>query len=71
MGYSCQFCQRVFSRSYNRDRHEKRVCSNRLEEKQENTVSEYSMDNNTPDVFDDVEAEEGDLGHKKDDEYDE
>ena len=28
------------------------------------------MDNNTPDVFDDVESEEGDLDHKKDDEYD-
>ena len=28
------------------------------------------MDNNPPDVFDDVQSEEGDLDHKEDDEYD-
>ena len=28
------------------------------------------MDNNPPDVFDDVQSQEGDLGHREDNEYD-
>ena len=72
MGYSCQFCQRLLSPSYNRDRREQRGRSNLLEEKQGNTTSEHSMDKNPPDVFDDVQSEERDmdLDLKEDDEYD-
>ena len=32
MGHLCQFCERSFSRRYNRDRHEKHGCHKRLEE---------------------------------------
>jgi len=32
MGHLCQFCERSFSRRYNRDRHEKQGCHKRLEE---------------------------------------
>ena len=38
--------------------------------KQENATSECSMDNNPPDVFDDVQSQEGDIDHREDDEYD-
>lgn len=32
MGHLCRFCERSFSRRYNRDRHEKQGCHKRLEE---------------------------------------
>ena len=34
MAHLCQYCQKPFSRSYNRDRHEKRGCWKRLVEQQ-------------------------------------
>ncbi|KAL9962342.1 hypothetical protein ACROYT_G031436 [Oculina patagonica] len=39
MGHLCQFCQRSFSRRYNRDRHEKQNCHKRLDQEQEEMTS--------------------------------
>ena len=48
MGHLCQFCQRSFSRRYNRDRHEKQGCHKRLEQQQVEMDSEYAMSEGSP-----------------------
>ena len=72
MGHLCQFCERSFSRRYNRDRHEKQGCHKRLEE---GIIESYptsfgqgkpkdmhddtrSQDKYDDDVYDDVDKDE-------------
>ena len=72
MGHLCQFCERSFSRRYNRDRHEKQGCHKRLEE---GIIESYptsfgqgkpkdmhddtrSQDEYDDDVYDDVDKDE-------------
>ena len=49
MGNRCQFCQREFSRRYNRDRHENDVCIKRSSENQKELASQYVVDKDSPD----------------------
>ena len=48
MGHLCQFCQRSFSRRYNRDRHEKQGCHKRLEQEQVEMTNQYAMNEGSP-----------------------
>ena len=68
MGYLCQFCERPFSRSYNRDRHERQGCFKRLDE----TSNQNSMGIKRPrDIFDEAEKEEEeDYDHEEDEQED-
>lgn len=66
MGHFCQFCQRPFSRSYNRDRHERQGCFKRLEE----NAHQNTMCKDSPDIFDDVETEEEEYNHEEDEQED-
>ena len=43
MTHPCQFCQRTFSRKFNRDRHEKQECHNRLMQNQEESNSQDTI----------------------------
>ena len=39
MGHLCQYCQKSFSRSYNRDRHERQSCLKRSQKEQEENLT--------------------------------
>ena len=72
MGHLCRFCERSFSRRYNRDRHEKQGCHKRLEEEviesnptsfgqgKPNKIHEDSLSQDEYDdnVYDDVDKDE-------------
>ena len=60
MAHTCQFCQRTFSRKYNRDRHEKQSCHKRLMQNQEEMSSQDTIsDDHSLDTFLQANAEEG------------
>ena len=43
MAHPCQFCQRTFSRTFNRDRHEKQSSHKRLMQNQEEMSSQDTI----------------------------
>ena len=52
MGHLCRYCQKSFSRSYNRDRHERQSCFNQLQKEQEESLTMNA-------AFPEVETNEG------------
>ena len=65
MAHLCQYCQKPFSRSYNRDRHEKRGCWKRLEQQQgeSTTMATVSLE----DVVSEVGSDEGSINEDSED----
>lgn len=69
MAHPCQFCQRTFSRTFNRDRHEKQSCHKRLMQNQEEMSSQNTIsDDHSSDTFVKANADEGQhVGNLSDD----
>ena len=65
MAHLCRYCQKPFSRSYNRDRHEKRGCWKRLEKQQgeSTTMATFSPE----DVVSEVGSNEGSINADSED----
>ena len=76
MAHSCQFCERTFSRTFNRDRHEKQGCHDRLMQNQEESNSQDTIsEDHSQCTFVQANADEehiGNLSHhdkEQEDEY--
>ena len=68
MGHLCRYCQKSFSRSYNRDHHERQSCFNYLQEEQEGSLT---MNGAFPEVETDEEEELEDEEIRDDEDKDE
>ena len=70
MGHLCQFCQKSFSQSYNKDRYERQSCWNHSQKEQED--SQLTMNAAFPEVETDEEDEKrGEEGKENGDDEDE
>ena len=65
MAHLCQYCQKPFSRSYNRDRHEKRGCWKRLEKQQGESTTMATV--SPEDVVSEVGSNEGSTNEDSED----
>ena len=65
MAHLCQYCQKPFSRSYNRDRHEKRGCWKRLEQQQGESTTMATV--SPEDVVSEVGSDEGSINEDSED----
>jgi len=72
MAHLCQYCQKPFSQSYNRDRHEKRGCWKRLEKQQgeSTTIATVSPEDVVSEVGSDEESINEDSEDKENDDED-
>ena len=68
MAHPCQFCQRTFSRKFNRERHEKQGCHMRLMQNQEEMDSQDTISEDADDIDDKDESDEEDNDTDDDDE---
>ena len=68
MAHLCQYCQKPFSRSYNRDRHEKRGCWKRLEKQQGESTTMATV--SPEDVVSEVGSNEGSINEDSEDKED-
>ena len=68
MAHLCQYCQKSFSQSYNRDRHEKRGCWKPLEKQQGESTTMATV--SPEDVVSEIGSDEGSINEDSEDEDD-